>query len=218
MTPTPVQSICCLGAGYFGGPTMAMIAAKCPHLQVTFADFSESRIAAWNSPDLPVYEIGLDEVVASAIGRNLHFTADSRAAIAAADLIFICVGTTTKSYGVGASRAVDLPHLQSAARLIAEVSQGHKIVVEKSSLPVKTATVIKSILAPRSPHAATFEVISNPEFLAEGTAIADMASPHRILIGGETTPEGAAAVEALAGIYANWIPRDRIVTTKIWSS
>jgi UDPglucose 6-dehydrogenase len=214
----PVQSICCLGAGYFGGPTMAMIAAKCPHLQVTFADFNESRIAAWNSPDLPVYELGLDEVVASAIGRNLHFTTDIRPAIAAADLIFVCVGTSTKSYGVGASRAADLPHLQSAARLIAEVSQGHKIVVEKSSLPVRTATVIKSILAASSPHGATFEVISNPEFLAEGTAIADLASPHRILIGGATTPEGAAAVEALAAIYATWIPRDRILTTKIWSS
>jgi UDPglucose 6-dehydrogenase len=214
----PIQSICCLGAGYVGGPTMAMIAAKCPHLQVTVADFNESRIAAWNSPVLPVYEPGLDDVVASAIGRNLHFTTDIRAAIAGADLIFVCVGTPTKSYGIGAGRAADLRYIESAARLIAEVSQGHKIIVEKSTIPVKTATAIKSILAANSPHGATFQVLSNPEFLAEGTAVADMEAPDRILIGGETTPEGAAAVEALVGVYANWIPRDRILTTNLWSS
>ena len=216
--PTSVKSICCLGAGYVGGPTMAMIAAKCPHLQVTVADFNESRIAAWNSEVLPVYEPGLDDVVASAIGRNLHFTTDIRAAIAGADLIFVCVGTPTKSYGIGAGRAADLRYIESAARLIAEVSQGHKIIVEKSTIPVKTATAIKSILAANSPHGATFQVLSNPEFLAEGTAVADMESPDRILIGGETTPEGAAAVAALVAVYANWIPRDRILTTNLWSS
>jgi UDPglucose 6-dehydrogenase len=214
----PIKSICCLGAGYVGGPTMAMIAAKCPGIQVTVADMNEARIAAWNSDTLPVYEPGLSEVVASAIGRNLHFTTDIRSSIAGADLIFVSVGTPTKSYGIGAGRAADLRYIESAARLIAEVSQGHKIIVEKSTIPVKTATAIKSILAANSPHGATFQVLSNPEFLAEGTAIADLECPDRILIGGETTPEGNAAVEALASVYANWIPRERILTTNLWSS
>lgn len=160
-----IKSICCLGAGYVGGPTMAMIAAKCPGIQVTVADFNDQRIAAWNSEKLPVYEPGLDEVVASAIGKNLHFTTDIRSAIAGADLIFVCVGTPTKSYGIGAGRAADLRYIESAARLIAEVSEGNKIIVEKSTIPVKTATAIKSILAANSPNGATFQVLSNPEFL-----------------------------------------------------
>ena len=214
----PIKSICCLGAGYVGGPTMAMIAAKCPDIQVTVADMNEKRIAAWNSENLPVYEPGLDAVVASAIGRNLHFTTDIRASIAAADLIFVSVGTPTKAYGIGAGRAADLRYIESAARLIAEVSEGNKIIVEKSTIPVKTATAIKSILAANSPNGATFQVLSNPEFLAEGTAVADMENPDRILIGGETTPEGHAAVEALASVYAKWIPRERILTTNLWSS
>jgi UDPglucose 6-dehydrogenase len=218
MITKPIKSICCLGAGYVGGPTMAMIAAKCPEIQVTVADFNESRIAAWNSESLPVYEPGLEEVVRSARGRNLHFTTDIRAAIASADLIFVAVGTPTKSYGIGAGRAADLRYIEAAARLIAEVSVGHKIIVEKSTIPVKTAEAIKSILAANTPHGATFHVLSNPEFLAEGTAVADMESPDRILIGGETTPEGTAAVEALVSVYANWIPRERILTTNLWSS
>ncbi|MEX1048197.1 MAG: nucleotide sugar dehydrogenase, partial [Akkermansiaceae bacterium] len=213
-----ITSICCLGAGYVGGPTMAMIAAKCPHIQVTVADMNEARIAAWNSDTLPVYEPGLDAVVASAIGRNLHFTTDIRAAIIAADLIFVSVGTPTKSYGIGAGRAADLRYIESAARLIAEVSVGNKIIVEKSTIPVKTATAIKSILAANSPNGATFQVLSNPEFLAEGTAVEDMECPDRILIGGESTPEGASAVAALVSVYANWIPPERILTTNLWSS
>ena len=213
-----IKSICCLGAGYVGGPTMAMIAAKCPDIQVTVADMNEHRIAAWNSPTLPIYEPGLDEVVASAIGRNLHFTTDIRAAIAAADLIFVSVGTPTKSYGIGAGRAADLRYIESAARLIAEVSDGNKIIVEKSTIPVRTATAIKSILAANSSSNATFQVLSNPEFLAEGTAVADLECPDRILIGGEITAEGSAAVEALASVYARWIPRERILTTNLWSS
>ena len=213
-----IKSICCLGAGYVGGPTMAMIAAKCPDIQVTVADMNEHRIAAWNSDTLPIYEPGLDAVVASALGRNLHFTTDIRSAIAAADLIFVSVGTPTKSYGIGAGRAADLRYIESAARLIAEVSEGHKIIVEKSTIPVKTASAIKSILAANSPNGATFQVLSNPEFLAEGTAVADLESPDRILIGGEVTPEGNAAVEALAAVYARWIPRERILTTNLWSS
>src|SRR6478752_5402502 len=214
----PIKSICCLGAGYVGGPTMAMIAAKCPDIQVTVADMNEHRIAAWNSDTLPVYEPGLDAVVASAIGRNLHFTTDIRTAIANADLIFVSVGTPTKSYGIGAGRAADLRYIESAARLIAEVSEGHKIIVEKSTIPVKTATAIKSILAANSSSCATFQVLSNPEFLAEGTAVTDLENPDRILIGGEVTPEGNAAVEALVSVYARWIPRERILTTNLWSS
>lgn len=213
-----IRSICCLGAGYVGGPTMAMIAAKCPHIQVTVADLNEPRIAAWNSDTLPVYEPGLDAVVASAINKNLHFTTNIREAIAAADLIFVCVGTPTKSYGIGAGRAADLRYIESAARLIAEVSEGNKIIVEKSTIPVKTASAIKSILAANCPGGATFQVLSNPEFLAEGTAVADMEAPDRILIGGESTPEGNAAVEALASVYANWVPRKNIITTNLWSS
>lgn len=213
-----ITSICCLGAGYVGGPTMAMIAAKCPDIDVTVADMNEARIAAWNSDELPVYEPGLDEVVASAIGRNLHFTTEIRESLAKADLIFVSVGTPTKSYGIGAGRAADLRYIEGAARLIAEVSTGHKIIVEKSTIPVKTASAIKTILSANSSEDATFEVLSNPEFLAEGTAIEDLQEPDRILIGGEITASGNAAVEALASIYSRWVPRDRIITTNLWSS
>ena len=213
-----VKSICCLGAGYVGGPTMAMIAAKCPDIQVTVADFNADRIAAWNSGALPIYEPGLDEVVRSARGTNLHFTTDIRNAIAAADLIFVSVGTPTKGYGIGAGRAADLRYIESAARLIAEVSQGHKIIVEKSTIPVKTATAIESILSANSREDATFEVLSNPEFLAEGTAIDDLGNPDRILIGGGSSPTGKAAVQALVDVYARWVPRERIITTNLWSS
>jgi UDPglucose 6-dehydrogenase len=213
-----IKNICCLGAGYVGGPTMAMIASKCPHIQVTVADFNEARIAAWNSDTLPVYEPGLDEVVAASRGKNLHFSTDIKAAIKAADLIFVSVGTPTKSYGIGAGRAADLRYIESAARLIAEVAEGNKIIVEKSTIPVKTASAIKTILAANTTNGATFQVLSNPEFLAEGTAVEDLTSPDRILVGGETTPEGYAAVEALVSVYANWIPRERIITTNLWSS
>jgi UDPglucose 6-dehydrogenase len=213
-----IHSICCLGAGYVGGPTMAMIAAKCPDIEVTVCDFNQARIDAWNSDHLPIYEPGLQEVVESARGRNLHFTSDIKPAIAAADLIFVCVGTPTKSYGIGAGRAADLRYIESAARLIAEVSEGHKIIVEKSTIPVKTATAIQAILAANSTTNATFQVLSNPEFLAEGTAVADMASPDRILIGGEQTPEGQEALDALVSVYANWVPREKIITTNLWSS
>jgi UDPglucose 6-dehydrogenase len=213
-----IKNICCLGAGYVGGPTMAMIASKCPDIQVTVADFNEARIAAWNSDTLPVYEPGLDEVVASSRGRNLHFSTDIKAAIKAADLIFVSVGTPTKSYGIGAGRAADLRYIESAARLIAEVAEGNKIIVEKSTIPVKTASAIKTILAANTTNGATFQVLSNPEFLAEGTAVEDLTMPDRILVGGETTPEGYAAVEALVSVYAHWVPRERIITTNLWSS
>lgn len=213
-----IKSICCLGAGYVGGPTMAMIANKCPDIQVTVCDMNQARIDAWNSDTLPVYEPGLKEIVEFCRYRNLHFTTDLKPAIAAADLIFVCVGTPTKSYGIGAGRAADLRYIESAARLIAEVSKGHKIIVEKSTIPVKTATAIQRIISANSSSCATFQVLSNPEFLAEGTAVSDMENPDRILIGGEQTPEGQAALEALVSVYANWVPREKIITTNLWSS
>lgn len=213
-----IKSICCLGAGYVGGPTMAMIAAKCPDIKVAVADFNEARIAAWNSEILPVYEPGLDEVVLEVRNRNLFFTTEIKKSIAEADLIFVSVGTPTKSYGIGAGRAADLRYIESAARLIAEVSEGHKIIVEKSTIPVKTASAIQTILAANSSPQTSFSVLSNPEFLAEGTAIEDLQDPDRILIGGETTDEGRSAVEALVSVYAHWVPRERIITTNLWSS
>lgn len=213
-----ITSICCIGAGYVGGPTMAMIAAKCPGIRVTVADINQARIDAWNSEDLPVYEPGLLDLVRSCRDRNLHFTTDIRSAIEKADLIFVSVGTPTKSYGIGAGRAADLRYIESAARLIAEVSHGHKIIVEKSTIPVKTATAIRTILSANTLSGATFEVLSNPEFLAEGTAIDDLENPDRILIGGDSTESGQAAVEALASVYAGWVPRERIITTNLWSS
>jgi len=210
-------TICCLGAGYVGGPTMAMIAAKCPDISVTVCDPNEKRIAAWNSDTLPVYEPGLQEVVESARGRNLFFSTDVRKAIRESDIIFVSVGTPTKTYGIGAGRAADLKYIESAARMIAEEAQGPKIIVEKSTIPVKTAEAMMTILRSNS-KSGTFQVLSNPEFLAEGTAIEDLNSPDRVLIGGEQTPEGLAAIEKVVSIYARWIPREKILTTNLWSS
>jgi len=211
------MKICCLGAGYVGGPTMAMIAYKCTDIEVTVCDLNETRIAGWNSDVLPVYEPGLDEVVRAARGRNLFFSTDVKASIRAADIIFVSVGTPTKTYGAGAGRAADLRFIELAARTIAEVSDGPKIVVEKSTIPVKTAEALKTVLEANSPN-GKFQILSNPEFLAEGTAIADLEKPDRILIGGESTPGGQAAIETLVSIYARWIPRERILTTNLWSS
>ncbi len=217
MQAKPSMKICCLGAGYVGGPTMAMIAAKCPHIEVRVVDPNAARIAAWNSENLPVYEPGLYEVVQSARGRNLFFSTDVEGAIRISDIIFVSVGTPTKTYGVGAGQAADLRYIELAARTIAKVAEGPKIIVEKSTIPVKTAEAILTILRSNSRN-GQFQVLSNPEFLAEGTAIADLQAPDRVLIGGESTPEGQAAVEALASIYATWVPRDRILTTNLWSS
>lgn len=212
-----IQHICCIGAGYVGGPTMAMIAAKCPDITVTVVDLNEARIAAWNSQDLPVYEPGLLELVNGCRGRNLFFRTDVRAAIREADMVFVAVGTPTKTYGAGAGRAADLCYVESAARMIAEEAKGNTIVVEKSTIPVRTAEAMRTILASNS-STGQFQVLSNPEFLAEGTAVTDMANPDRILIGGEQTPEGLAAIESLVQVYAHWIPRERIITTNTWSS
>ena len=211
------MKICCIGAGYVGGPTMAMIALKAPDIEVKVVDMNAARIAAWNSGTLPIYEPGLAEVVEQRRGKNLHFSTDVAAAIKAADIIFVAVNTPTKTYGVGAGRAADLRFIESVARTIAEVATGPKIIVEKSTIPVKTAETIKDILAANT-RGIKFEVLSNPEFLAEGTAVADLLSPDRVLIGGERTPGGEKALQALVEIYARWVPRDRIITTNLWSS
>jgi UDPglucose 6-dehydrogenase len=170
------MKICCIGAGYVGGPTMAMIARKAPAIEVRVVDMNAARIAAWNSKTLPIYEPGLDAVVEQARGKNLHFSTDVIGAIKAADIIFVAVNTPTKTYGVGAGRAADLRFIESVARTIAEHANGPKIIVEKSTIPVKTAETIKDILAANT-HGHQFEVLSNPEFLAEGTAVADLRAP-----------------------------------------
>lgn len=211
------KRICCIGAGYVGGPTMAMIAAKCPDIRVDVVDINEKRIAAWNTDELPIYEPGLLDVVKTARGRNLFFSTDTDEAIADADIIFVSVGTPTKTYGMGAGRAADLCYVEGAARMIARVAKGPKIIVEKSTIPVRTAVAMRTILSANSDD-GRFQVLSNPEFLAEGTAIDDLQNPDRILIGGEKTPEGDAAVEALVSVYNQWIPRERILTTNLWSS
>jgi len=213
------MKICCIGAGYVGGPTMAMIALKAPDIQVTVVDLNAARIAAWNSDNLPVYEPGLDDVVKQCRGRNLFFSTDVRGAIKDSDIIFVSVNTPTKTYGMGAGRAADLRYIESVARTIAEVAEGSKIIVEKSTIPVRTSETIKAILAANANgNGLKFSVLSNPEFLAEGTAVADLINPDRVLIGGEHTPDGDRAVETLASIYARWVPRDRIITTNLWSS
>src|ERR1041385_3644245 len=211
------MKICCIGAGYVGGPTMAMIALKAPDIEVRVVDMNATRIAAWNSDTLPIYEPGLDEVVKQTRGKNLIFSTDVHGAVKAADIIFVAVNTPTKTYGVGAGRAADLRFIESVARTIANHANGPKIIVEKSTIPVNTAETIKEILrANSSDH--QFEVLSNPEFLAEGTAVADLISPDRVLIGGERTPGGEKALQTLVDVYARWVPRERIITTNLWSS
>lgn len=215
-----IQKICCVGAGYVGGPTMAVIAQKNPHIQITVVDINQARIAAWKDADLsklPVYEPGLDAVVAEARGRNLFFETDVDKAIEEADMIFISVNTPTKTYGKGKGMAADLKYIELCARQIARVAKTDKIVVEKSTLPVRTAQAIKRILD-QTGNGVEFEILSNPEFLAEGTAIQDLMNPDRVLIGGAETPRGQEAIEALAAIYGAWIPQERILRTNVWSS
>ena len=196
---------------------MAMIAHKAPDIRVTVVDLNQSRIDAWNSDTLPIYEPGLDDVVKSARGRNLFFSTAVAEEINAADIIFVAVNTPTKTYGVGSGRAADLRFIESVARTIAEVATEGKIIVEKSTIPVKTASTIQKILAANS-RGLEFQVLSNPEFLAEGTAIEDLQLPDRVLIGGERTPAGDKAVQTLVDVYAHWVPRERILTTNLWSS
>ncbi|XP_070542026.1 UDP-glucose 6-dehydrogenase-like [Ptychodera flava] len=214
-----VTRICCIGAGYVGGPTCSVIAMQCPQIQVTVVDLSESRIAAWNSNHLPIYEPGLQEVVLKCRHKNLHFSTDVEPAIREADLIFISVNTPTKTFGLGKGRAADLKYIEAAARSIAEVvDTGKKIVVEKSTVPVRAAESIQRILKANKKAGVKYQVLSNPEFLAEGSAIKDLLNPDRVLIGGEQTPDGAQAINSLAAIYENWVPRERIIKTNTWSS
>jgi UDPglucose 6-dehydrogenase len=215
-----VVNICCIGAGYVGGPTMAVIALKCPHIKVTVVDLNQHRIDAWNHTDLdqlPIYEPGLKEVVAAARGRNLFFSTEVDKAIDEAQMIFMAVNTPTKTYGEGKGFAADLTFVEKCARQIAAVSSTDKIVIEKSTLPVRTAEKIKEVLGSNT-KGVNFEVLSNPEFLAEGTAIQDLFKSDRVLIGGDDTESGKAAVASLVSLYAQWIPNEKILTTNVWSS
>ncbi len=215
-----ITHICCIGAGYVGGPTMAVLAQKCPHIKVTVVDTNEERIAAWNdenTANIPIYEPGLSDIVKEARGRNLFFSTDVDKAIDEAQIIFISVNTPTKTYGKGKGMAADLKYIELCARQIAKVAKGNKIVVEKSTLPVRTAEAIKSILDTTG-NGVQFQILSNPEFLAEGTAVTDLLFPDRILIGGETTIKGQKAIQTLVDIYAHWVPTDKILTTNVWSS
>ncbi|MDF1815527.1 MAG: nucleotide sugar dehydrogenase [Verrucomicrobiales bacterium] len=210
------MKITCIGAGYVGGPTMAMIAGKCPGIDVTVVDINESRIAAWNDTDLsklPVFEPGLDEIVGEARGRNLHFSTDVDSAIGEADMIFISVNTPTKTYGTGKGQAADLKWVERCARQIAELVERDIIIVEKSTVPIRTAAMIKSVLRAVGKEDKV-KVLSNPEFLAEGTAVADLSNPDRVLIGGEDEE----SIEKLVSVYAQWVPREKILTTNLWSS
>lgn len=211
-----ITKICCIGAGYVGGPTMAVIAKKNPHIKVTIVDINEERIAAWNDSDLsnlPIYEPGLAEIVEDTRDKNLFFSTEIDKAIDESEMIFISVNTPTKTYGKGKGMAADLKYVELCARNIAEVSKTDKIVVEKSTLPVRTAQAIKSILH-NTGSDVKFSILSNPEFLAEGTAIQDLLNPDRVLIGGESQD----AIESLANIYGSWVSQDRILRTNVWSS
>ena len=218
-----IENICCIGAGYVGGPTMAVIADKCPHINVTVVDINEERISSWNDPDyskLPIYEPGLDVIIERCRGRNLFFSSEIEKNIASADMIFISVNTPTKKSGVGAGQASDLKWVESSARQVASFATGHTIVVEKSTLPVRTAEVIKTILVAAQsalktePNTPSFDVLSNPEFLSEGSAVEDLMKPDRVLIGGDND----RAIKALHDIYKNWVVEEKILHTNIWSS
>ena len=216
-----IKNICCIGAGYVGGPTMAVIAQKCPDINVTVVDINKDRIAAWNDinvENIPIYEPGLSEIVKETRGRNLFFSTDVDGAIDKADMIFISVNTPTKTYGIGKGMAADLKYIELCARQIARVSKNDKIVVEKSTLPVRTAEALKNILD-NTGNGVNYQILSNPEFLAEGTAVQDLLEPDRVLIGGDIeSDKGKEAVQALVDIYASWIPSDNILTTNVWSS
>ena len=215
-----ITKICCIGAGYVGGPTMAIIAQKCPHIKVTVVDLNADRIAAWNDPNvenIPIYEPGLSAIVAEARNRNLFFSTEVDAAIAEAEMIFISVNTPTKTYGAGKGMASDLKYIELCARQIAKVAKTDKIVVEKSTLPVRTAEAVKSILD-NTGNGVKFQILSNPEFLAEGTAVSDLLNPDRVLIGGDPSEEGQIAIQKLVAIYSKWVPSQQILTTNLWSS
>jgi len=211
------KRLLCIGGGHVGGPTMAVIAARCPRCEVTVVDVNAERIQAWKTDNLPVYEPGLLEVVKQVRGRNLFFSTDIPAAIDKAEVIFVSVNTPTKTFGEGAGKAPDLQYWEKTARTIVEASRGNKIVVEKSTLPVRTAHAMERILNSNN-KGIHFEVLSNPEFLSEGTAIRDLQSPDRVLVGSHQTPAGIAARDVLVEIYAHWVPRERIITSNVWSA
>ena len=212
-----VKNIVCIGAGYVGGPTMVVIANKCPDYKVTVVDISEERIDAWNSEQLPIYEPFLRDRVNKARGKNLFFSTDIDRNIAEADIIFVSVHTPTKTFGEGAGKASDLTYIEQTARRIKKNSTSSKIVVEKSTLPVRAAETMATILH-SGENSVKFEILSNPEFMAEGTAIRDMEDPDRVLIGSHDTESGNAARDELLKIYLKWVPREKIITTKLWSS
>jgi len=214
-----IKEICCIGAGYVGGPTMAVIALKCPNLKVTVVDQNQDKIDMWNGDinNLPVYEPGLKEIINEVRGKNLFFSTNIDKAINKSEIIFIAVNTPTKTKGEGAGMAADLKYVESCTRNIAKVAKSDKIIVEKSTLPVRTAERIKEILT-KEGNGQNFDIISNPEFLAEGTAIKDLFKSDRVLIGHEQTDRGQNAADLLIKIYLAWIPRKKILTTNIWSS
>ncbi len=211
------KRILCIGAGYVGGPTMAVIAQKCPQYKVTVVDIDPDRIARWDSDNLPIYEPGLEEVVRAARGANLFFSTDIAKGIKESEIIFVSVNTPTKSFGVGAGMAADLQYWEKTARQIREYAESDKIIVEKSTLPVRTAAAMERILR-AGDNSCRFEVVSNPEFLAEGSAVQDLEEPDRVLIGSRETETGLEAREKIVEIYANWVPRERIITSNVWSS
>ena len=211
------KSILCIGAGYVGGPTMAMIAAKCPQYKVTVVDINPARIKAWQTDDLPIFEPGLLDVVKQARGRNLFFSTEIKQSIKDADMIFVSVNTPTKTFGEGAGKCADLQYWEKTARDILEASESDKVIVEKSTLPVRTARAMERILHSQD-KGIKFDILSNPEFLAEGTAIRDLENPDRVLIGSRETERGRKARAELVNMYANWVSRDRILTSNIWSS
>lgn len=211
------KNILCIGAGYVGGPTMAVIAAKCPHYKVTIVDINRERIEAWKSTELPIYEPGLPDIVKQARGRNLFFSTEITNNIKQADIIFVSVNTPTKTFGEGAGKSADLQYWEKTARDILAASESDKIIVEKSTLPVRTAAALERILQSND-KGIHFDIISNPEFLAEGTAIADLLEPDRVLIGSRETNDGKKARQEIVDIYANWVKKDRIITSNIWSS
>tara|TARA_Y100000766_G_C18908218_1_gene606963 strand:+ start:1781 stop:3163 length:1383 start_codon:yes stop_codon:yes gene_type:complete len=215
-----IKNICCIGAGYVGGPTMSIIAQKNPHIKVNVVDMNPDKIAAWNSKNLdnlPVYEPGLSKVVEEARGRNLFFSVEVNKHIDEANMIFISVNTPTKVSGKGKGYAANLKYVEACARQIAEVSKTDKIIVEKSTVPVRTSEKIKEILSLNNDK-VKFQILSNPEFLAEGTAMRDLEVPDRVLIGGDMSNDGQKAVEALVKIYSSWVPKENILTTNLWSS
>ena len=212
--------ICCIGAGFVGGPTMAVIALKCPEIKITVVDINKDKIDLWNGNinKLPVYEPGLSEIIEKVRDVNLFFSTDIDNAINDSEIIFMAVNTPTKSSGEGKGYAADLTYVINSAKQIAKASKSDKIIIEKSTLPVRTAEKIKEILDANKTEGVNYEVLSNPEFLAEGTAIRDLFKSDRVLIGGESTKSGKRATNLLFNIYNQWIPKEKILMTNVWSS